>query len=219
MALRNKSLRFRPRLGGASSGVGEELVRAGSAGAGHLACVRLLPALGDTVVGGGVLVLRRGTSQASMSSSSSPSGTAWGSRELGRGMAVGLLAAWWVGCCSMLGVHQRREQTHGLRCSGCVPGRCASKVFFCCGSCQSRCAMERLLVLALVSWVSPSFSDGGAAGDGEGRRQRGTKAGCTKDPLDSIVIFLFAKVFCVKWCGQLSPLYPSRWFLYCVAMF
>ena len=75
-ARRNKSLRLLHCLGGAFSGVGEGLVRAGSVGAGCLPAVRLLPVLGDSEVGYMAATLHPGM--------------AWRSLAGCRGLAVGL---------------------------------------------------------------------------------------------------------------------------------
>ena len=132
---RNKSLRSRPCLVSVSSSAGEVSVRVESAVSGCPAAAWSL-LLGSSVGG---------------CSSSSQPGIVCGAMELCRGTVVGLLAARRVGRRSFLVAYRQSERTFGQRWSGCVPGRCASLISLCCGSCQSPCAMERLLALASIS--------------------------------------------------------------------
>ena len=76
---------------------------------------------------------------------------------------------------------------------------------------QSLCAMELLL-----TWAARSLSSLPCSVDGHGgvRGRRATTLASTKDLLGLFVFFYFCKVFCVRWCGQLSPLYSSSRCLY-----
>jgi len=197
-ARRNKSLRLLHRLGGAFSGVGEGLVRAGSDGAGCLAAAGLLPVLGDSEVGDMAAILHPGM--------------AWRSPVCCRGLAVGLRFAGWVDRFSFLAVRRRGGRIHGQRSSGCVPGRCAFFVLLYCGSCQSFAAMGFLLVSEFMSSCS-----GAGHGHGGGRRRRRRRLVATasaKDLLDFVVFFSFFRVFCANVRGQLVPLYASSRCLY-----
>lgn len=125
-----------------------------------------------------------------------------------------LLGCWvcggWSASCFLLLVGRRGGSMVG-GAWGCVPSRCASVIRFCCGSCKSLCAMELLL-----TWTARSLSSLPCSVDGHGGVQgrRATTLASTKDLLGLFVFFCFCKVFCVRWCGQLSPLYSWSRCLY-----
>jgi len=135
----------------------------------------------------------------------------WGAAEFYRGLAVGLLGVWWLVRFLFPASRRQKRWIHGGRSLGCVPSRCASVIRFCCGSCKSLRAMELLL-----TWASRSLSSLPCSVDGHGgvRGRRATTLASTKDLLGLFVFFCFCKVFCVRWCGQLSPLYSSSRCLY-----
>ena len=122
-ALWNKSFRPRPYLGGVVSGAGERPVKAGSDGAGGSATAELRPVLGDADVGVHSSLLKPGMVLAVV--------------MFYRGMAKGLVEARWMDWLLFFAACWRWVLFHGRRSSGCVPGRCASTLFFFCGSFQS----------------------------------------------------------------------------------
>ena len=102
------------------------------------------------------------------------------------------------------GGRQRRAKIQELEALGRSPGRCATaEGFFYFDSNKSRCAMGLLqLTGALV------FFDGG------GDRRREARSLMVREGSRGVVVFfLFFRVLCVVWLGQLS-LYPLHAYLY-----
>jgi len=117
-----------------------------------------------------------------------------------RRMARWWLVAWRRGWCSVFAC-QQWVLVLDQRSLGCVPGRGTSLLRLCCGSFQSLCAMELLLVSVFSTSVTCS------GGHGVGGRQRWRRTVClgsTKDLQGLSVIFLCCGVFCVRCYGQLS---------------
>ena len=196
-ALWNKFLRSCPHFGGVISGAGERPVRAGSDGAGCLVAARFCPVVGGSDVGVGSPVLHPGTGLALV--------------LLYRGMAYGMKDVWWVDWRLVLAVCRRWVLIHGRSSLGCVPGRCASLVFSCCGSRQSLCAMKLLQTLVYLLFVSVS---GGHTSGGVRRWKRMESSRGIKGPLGVLIIFVWCRVLCASLGGQLSLLHPSSTCLY-----
>jgi len=193
----NKSLRPRLRLDSAHSGAVEGSVREESMESwGCFTGTRLLPVLDGSCVGVCSPALQPGKVCVSV--------------MLCSGMAVLVAVVGWVDCFSVLAVRRRRGRFHDHRSSGCVPGRYAFSVVSCCGSCQRLRAMEFLLVLgSLTSCSGDGFCHGGGR-----RRRRAVLPESAEDPQGLVVISFLFRVFCANICGQLSPMYGSRWCLY-----
>jgi len=182
----NKSLRLLHRLGDVFSGVGEGPVRVGSTGLRCFAMVEL-SSRGGSSFGDRSLALHPGTD--------------WAPVLVCSGTVVGFVEAGWMDPSSLFPVRRREEWIHGHRSWGCVPGRCASVVFFYCGSSQSLWAMRLLLAWVLLLF---SASGGDIVDGGERQRRRPWKMNCAKDLKDLVVIFVFYRVFCAKRLGHLS---------------
>jgi len=196
-ALWNKSLRSCSRFGGVISGAGERPVRAGFDGAGCLAVARFCPVVGGSNVGVGSPVLHPGTGLALV--------------LLYRGMAYGMKDVWWVDWRLVLAVCRRWVLIYSRSSLGCVPGRCTSLVFSCCGSRQRLCAMMLLQTLVYLLFISVS----GGHTSGEVRRwKRMESSRCIKGPLGVLIIFVCCRVLCASLGGQLSLLYPSSTCMY-----
>ena len=186
-ALWNKSLRSCPRFGGVISGAGERPVKAGSDGAGGSATAELRPVLGDSDVGVHSSLLKPGMVLAVV--------------MFYRGMAKGLVDARWMDWLLFFAACWRWVLFHGRRSSGCVPGRCASMVFFFCDSFQSLWAMGLFSIWVMLSlFLNPGVPDNG----GGGRRRRRPRTAGTKASQNFVVIFFFCRDFCANWLGQLS---------------
>jgi hypothetical protein len=117
-----------------------------------------------------------------------------------RRMARWWLVAWRRGWCSVLAC-QQWVLVLDQRSLGCVPGRGTSLLRLCCGSFQSLCAMELLLVSVFSASVTCS---GGHDVGGRQRWRQTVCLGSTKDLQGLSVIFLCCGVFCVRCYGQLS---------------
>lgn len=186
-ALWNKSFRPRPYLGGVVSGAGERPVKAGSDGAGGSATAELRLVLGDSDVGVHSSLLKPGMVLTVV--------------MFYRGMAKGLVEARWMDWLLFFAACWRWVLFHGRRSSGCVPGRCASTLFFFCGSFQSLWAMGLLSIWVMLSlFLNPGVPDNG----GGGRRRRRPWTAGTKASQNFVVIFFFCRDFCANWLGQLS---------------
>ena len=102
------------------------------------------------------------------------------------------------------GGRQRRAKIQELEALGRSPGRCATaEGFFYFDSNKSRCAMGLLQLTGALVF----FDDGGD------RRREARPLVVREGSRGVVVIFLFFRVLCVVWLGQLS-LYPLRAYLY-----
>lgn len=134
----------------------------------------------------------------------------------GQGVVAVCVVMWCEGLdyCS---VFQRRAMVMGQVSVGCIPGRRATTGCFImslwtgvsCGSFQSH--GEMAFFLAWMGSRPSSFSDGEFSG---GARWWAESMASTKDFMAFNVILFSSRVFCARWLGQLSLLYPSSACLY-----
>ena len=82
--------------------------------------------------------------------------------------------------------------------SGCVPGRWIFSGFIICGSCQSLCAKEMLMIRGYAGFV------GGDGWQASGRRRCLLEGSSSTGSMNFSVFFVLLRGLSAKWSGQLS---------------